>query len=187
MKPLCGILLAAGEGQRFGSNKLLHPLADGKPLLLHGLHRLKAAMPRTVVVVNAADGKVKALLAHEGVEVVENPDSQEGMGGSIACGVRACTEAGGWVIALADMPYLRIKTIMSVAQGLRDRHSICAPLHEGQRGHPVGFGAAYVEALMQLHGEDGARHIIRDNHRHLKLFETSDPGVITDIDYPDDL
>lgn len=187
MKRFCGILLAAGTGERFGGNKLFEPLSDGRSMLQHALRRLKAALPQTLVVVNPRNEVLSRLLEREAVEVVANPNAGSGMGGSIACGVQAAAEADGWVIALADMPYIRTKTILGVAAGLQDRRSICAPRYEGHRGHPVGFGSAHGAALMQLSGDEGARSVVAANRDSLILFDTADRGVITDIDYPHDL
>jgi molybdenum cofactor cytidylyltransferase len=187
MSRLSGILLAAGAGRRFGSNKLLHPLEDGTPLVLRAARTLLAALPHTLAVVNPADSEVIDLLEKEGVAVVPNPDAQAGMGSSIARGVQASCEADGWVIALADMPFLQTRTILSVEAGIRQSDSICAPRYGDRRGHPVGFGRAYAGLLMQLDGDEGARHIVAANRENLALFETADRGAVADIDYPQDI
>jgi molybdenum cofactor cytidylyltransferase len=187
MPQVTGILLAAGLSRRFGSNKLLHPLANGIPLVIHATRRLQKVLPRCLVVVNAQDHATSELLESESVQVVFNNDTERGMGTSIACGVRASLHSHGWVIALADMPYLNASTIRSVAAGIRDRNSICAPLYGNQRGHPVGFGSAYAEELIDLSGNEGARRIIAANRDCLELFATQDSGAIADIDYPQDI
>lgn len=187
MRRISGILLAAGLGRRFGSNKLLHPLGDGIPLVLHSVRTLQTVLPDTLVVVNAQDHGTIALLESEGLNMVLNHSAGAGMGTSIASGVRARQSAEGWVIAMADMPCLRQKTIRAVAAGLQNPSSICAPSYEGQRGHPVGFGCGYADALMELSADEGARHIISANWERLELFETSDQGVIIDIDHRKDL
>lgn len=187
MKRPCGILLAAGSGRRFGSNKLLHPLDDGIPLLLHSVRRLKAALPQTFVVVDPADGRVSELLSEEGVELVLNPDAAMGMGRSLASGVGSTADAGGWVIALADMPWIQPQTIQAVAEQIDGEHAIVAPCYRGKRGHPVGFGRGYAEALMKLDNDEGARNIVAANRQHLTLLDTNDRGSVADIDCPGDV
>lgn len=187
MSQISGILLAAGQGTRFGSNKLLHPLQDGTPMVLQCARTLKAALPHSLVVVNARDSEVIELLEREGIDIVLNPSAEVGMGTSIARGVQASRRADGWVIALADMPWLQPATIRAVAAGLQRADSICAPQYNNRRGHPVAFGRAYAKALMQLGGDVGARQIIEDNAAQLLLLETDDRGVICDIDCPEDL
>lgn len=187
MNTLCGILLAAGTGGRFGSNKLLHPLADGTTLLLNSARRLHEVMQEILVVVNADDDRVQQLLSAEGIEFVPNHDASRGMGSSLACGVMASATAKGWVIALADMPWIQPQTIRAIATSLDDETVIAAPCYRGQRGHPVGFGRRYAEELMRLQGDEGAKRIIASNQRHLTLFDTNDAGVIADIDTLHDL
>jgi len=187
MTKLTGILLAAGRGIRFGANKLHTPLSNGIPLIIHSARLLKAALPDTVVVVNPSDRKSIALLERENIRTVLNHSAEAGMGTSIAQGVYDTIQSDGWVIALADMPYLKTRTILSVANSLRHDYSICAPRYGNRRGHPVAFGRGYAEALKQLDGDEGARRIITGNRVYLELIETEDPGVITDVDYPQDI
>lgn len=54
------------------------------------------------------------------------------------------------------------------------------------RGHPVGFSQVYINELLALNGDIGARNIIKNNQEQLELVLTDDEGVIRDIDYPDD-
>lgn len=187
MKNHCGILLAAGAGRRFGGNKLLHPLADGTPLILSSLRTLNEIVPRTFVVVDAEDERVIELLSGEAVELVLNPNASRGMGSSLACGVKAAASADGWIIALADMPWVQPQTIQTVLTSLDAERTICAPCYKGQRGHPVGFGRGYAEALMGLDGDEGARSVVAANRNNLTLIDTADPGVVADIDYPYEL
>lgn len=182
-----GILLAAGQSRRFGSDKLLQPLPDGTPLALAAAANLRTALPDTVAVVARADSAVAGLLHTAGIPVVVNPGAEAGMGTSIACGVRARDSAAGWVIALADMPFIRPETIAAVAAALVDEQVIGAPLYADKRGHPVGFGAAYREALLGLDGDVGARGIVQAHADRLCLVPTDDAGVLRDIDRPADL
>lgn len=182
-----GILLAAGQSRRFGGNKLLHPLADGIAVVVHSARRLQSVLPRTIVVVNASDRETIELLENEHVQIVLNHQAKSGMGTSIACGVRASRDADGWVIALADMPYIKTRTLRNVAAGITGDSSICAPVYCGRRGHPVGFGRAYADELMRLANDKGARRILSDNRVYLDLVESHDKGVVADIDRPEDV
>lgn len=182
-----GILLAAGSSRRFGADKLLHPLADRQPMALVSAQRLKTAVPDTLVVIADGDSELARLLNAAGIRVVVNPRPGDGIGSSIACGVRASKEAAGWVIALGDMPYIPPEIITQVAYGLDHTQSICAPVHDGQRGHPVGFARDYGDQLSRLCTDQGAREVIRRHRTHLRLIETAQAGVIQDIDHPTDL
>ena len=182
---ITGVLLAAGQGRRFGGNKLLHMIDDGQPMVLASARQLQAAVPRAIVVVDNPDGEVAGLLRREGLEVVANPRAAEGMGTSIARGVAASPGAHGWIIAMADMPYIPATLIRQLAGCLEDGASIVAPVYRGQRWHPVGIAARHAEEHMRLAGDEGARGIMRDHGDALVLIEVGVAGVVTDIDTPD--
>ena len=172
--PITGILLAAGASSRFGSNKLLYPLEDGVPMVVAAARRLRAAIPRSVAVVDAPDSEVAALLRGESLDIVVNPEAGRGMGSSLARGVAATPAVAGWVIALADMPYIPVPVIREVAGRLAAGASVVAPVYRGRRGHPVGFAARHASALMQLQGDAGARGVVDANtgsvsYTHLTL------------------
>jgi molybdenum cofactor cytidylyltransferase len=122
-----------------------------------------------------------------GTEVVVCVDAEQGMGNSLACGIRASLEAKGWVIALADMPWIKPGTIKQITNELNSGAAIIAPIWQGQRGHPVGFSAIFGSELAQLQGDTGAKSLIQANIHHLKLIDCNDPGILQDIDYPADL
>jgi molybdenum cofactor cytidylyltransferase len=182
-----GILLAAGQGRRFGTDKLLHPLADGTPMAIAAARRLLAALPHSIAVVADAEGELAGQLAQLGLQVVANPKAAQGMGTSIACGVAASRVARGWVIALADMPWVPPGVIREVAGALLQGADIVAPVCQGRRGHPVGFSARHGAALRELRGDAGARGIIATHRAALQLIETDERGVIIDVDVPESL
>lgn len=179
-----GILLAAGQGRRFGADKLLQPLADGTLMALAAARQLQAVLPHSIAVVADAEGELAGQLARLGLQVVANPHTAQGMGTSIACGVAACPAARGWVIALADMPWVPESIIRAVAGALEQGADIVAPVCQGRRGHPAGFAARHGAALQQLRGEAGARAIITAHRASLQLIETTDLGVLLDVDEP---
>lgn len=183
----CGILLAAGRSTRFGSDKLLHPLLDGTPVALASARAMLATMPRVLAAVNQDNPALARLLAAEGIETISTSAENEGMGSSLAACIAASTDAAGWVVALADMPYIRQQTISSVLAALQSGTPLAAPAFQGQRGHPVGFSSRFRQALLALHGDEGARHLLREYQATIELLECDDPGVIRDIDQPGDL
>ena len=181
---IAGVLLAAGRGTRFGTHKLLHRLPDGLMIAEHAARNLIVALPNSVAVVRLGDGALCEMLTGLGLSIVECAQATQGMGASIACGVAATPNADGWIIALADMPWIRPRTIYTVAQQVRTGGGIAAPLYQGQRGHPVGFSATYKASLLALDGDTGAREVLDAARDHLVLTITDDAGVVLDIDVP---
>jgi molybdenum cofactor cytidylyltransferase len=180
------ILLAAGSGTRFGSQKLLARLPEGKRIVEASARRLLAQYER-VVAVTGEDDEVRACLAEAGCDVVVNPHATEGMGTSLACGVAHARDSASWLIALADMPFVRQETLAGIqAAGQIDTH-IVVPQFNQLRGHPVRFPAAVAEDLLALKGDRGARALFERRASRLLVWETDDSGVLADIDTLDDL
>lgn len=177
-----GILLAAGASRRFGSNKLLHPMDGDTPMLFVTAKKLLSVLPKCITVINEELMPYAAQLEQLGMSVVVNQQPKRGMGTSIACGVEASQEASGWLITLADMPYVKTTTLQQLVDRLSAGADIVAPLYRQQRGHPVGFQQRYKDELMALHDDIGARPVIARHRNQLELIQCTDAGVIRDVD-----
>jgi molybdenum cofactor cytidylyltransferase len=187
-----GILLAAGYSTRFGSNKLLQPLPAGSPeagvpIALASARHLADVLPDSIAVVRPRAQRLGKLLREAGYKTVVCRNAAEGMGVSLAAGIRAAADADGWVIALADMPFIRPQTIRVVAEGLAEGAAIVAPSYRGERGHPVGFARRFLDELSALRGDAGARDVLARHTDSMALREVDDPGVLRDVDEPSDL
>jgi len=182
----CAILLAAGRAQRFGADKLMHPLA-GRPMACVSATALQQVLPDTLAVTRPDQQALIEQLAAQGVAAITLSESNGGMGMSIAAGVAARADAKGWLIALADMPFIQPATIARVLAALQNGSPIAAPVYRGQRGHPVGFSAAFGEALRALRSDAGARELLQRHAAEITLIACDDPGILADIDTPADL
>ncbi len=184
---IVGILLAAGQSSRFGSHKLLHLLPNGTPMAVATLRNLAQGVDEVIAVVRPKDSELIALLSQEGARVIPCSNAEQGMGASLACGISAAREADGWLIALADMPYVPVEVVHALATQLKAGAAIVAPAYQGQRGHPVGFNCAFYPALSALTADQGARRILEHNAKQLSLISVSAPGILRDIDTIADL
>ena len=190
-----GILLAAGHGRRFGNrvgdhidnNKLLHPLADRRPLALVSALTLRAAIPDLLAVVQSDNTALQARFDQHGIPWLGVRN--DGMGDSLAAAVAATRQrvGAGWVVALADMPFLQPATIATVAAAIEAGAPLAAPTYRGARGHPVGMAARFADDLAALRGDEGARTLLQTHAAALQHLPTDDPGTLHDIDTPDDL
>lgn len=189
MSDYAAILLAAGSGSRFDpvgmKNKLLAPLADGCAVAVASAASLLAILPHVLAVVRPGAEQLCSELRAIGCEVTVCPQANEGMGTSLAHAVAQASDAAGWLVALADMPYLKPATIKALVDALRDGADIAAPLCNGRRGNPVAFGRTHLSYLLTLSGDVGARSLLQDYP--VTLVEVDDPGVHLDIDLPQDL
>jgi molybdenum cofactor cytidylyltransferase len=186
-KAMVGVLLAAGEGVRFGGGKLVHPLDDGSAIAAHAARNLVAAGLDVVAVVRAGDFPLADILEAEGCQVTPCAQSVNGMGHTLAHGVAASRDAAGWIVALGDMPRVKPATIEAIAGALAAGAAIVAPVYRGERGHPVGFASRLRDELTQLAGDTGAKAVLQRHAEEIVLLECDDPGVVLDIDRKADL
>ena len=188
---IVGILLAAGRATRFGSDKLLCVLPGsdvaGECIGATSARHLLAAVSHVIAVVRPDDPALASALGAVGARVVRCANADDGMGASLAHGVHATSNAAGWIVALADMPWIRPATIARVFAALADGASVAAPFHDGERGHPVGFGKSFYEALAALTGDEGAKALVAANRDRVVRIDVDDPGILRDVDTPEDL
>jgi len=179
---IVGLLLAAGASRRFGADKLAHALPHGVVVAVQAARHLKAELERVVAVVRPGSEATAQALAAEGCEVVVCEQADEGMGASLACGARAAGEAAGYLVALADMPFVRPSSIAALRDALAGGAALVAPFFRTRRGHPVGIAGRFRAELEALRGDEGARGLLAAHAAELVKVPVGDPGVIRDID-----
>ena len=184
---IVGILLAAGRGHRFGGDKLEHLLPDGRPLAVAAADHLLPACDRLIAVVRPGAQRLAELLGAAGCETIVCDQADAGMGHSLAAAIRATPGAAGWVVALADMPFIATGSHRSVVAALRLGASLAATEFQGQRGHPVGFAGHWFAQLSQLTGDQGAKALLQAHGAAMTLCPVDDCGVLKDIDRRGDL
>lgn len=187
-----GILLAAGSAKRFGSNKLLQALPPGTPdagmpIALAAAKHLIGALPDSIAVLRPRAQKLGKLLRDAGCNTVVCKNAANGMGTSLAAGIKASADADGWVVVLADMPFIRPETTRAIVRALAEGAAIAAPSYRGERGHPVGFARRFYDELIGLQGDAGARQVMMQHSDSITTLDVDDSGVLRDIDKPSDL
>ncbi|RJG00143.1 nucleotidyltransferase family protein [Noviherbaspirillum saxi] len=184
-----GILLAAGSGRRFDpsgeKDKLQQVLADGTTVAVAAARHLLAAMPSVTAVVRADNIQLATQLKDAGCDVTLCEAAVQGMAVSLVHALSETRESAGWVIALADMPFVQPATIQALAATLDAGAGIAVPTQNGRRGNPVAFSRIHLDELLSLRGDEGARRLLQ-RHPVIEI-ETSDPGIVRDIDTLEDL
>ena len=121
------------------------------------------------------------------MQVIINPNAEQGLGTSLAQGIAHSSSSQGWLIALADMPFIQIETMRAVAESLMKGAKIAAPCYQGKRGHPVGFAQQFKDELLQLDQDTGANQLLKRYASQVHAIPTEDSGILQDIDRLDDL
>lgn len=184
---IVGLLLAAGSATRFGSDKLQHSLPHGVAIAVQAARHLRSGVSRVVAVVRPGSEQLSENLKKEHCEIVVCENAAEGMGASLACAARAAGPAEGYLVALADMPFVRPSSIAAVRDALAGGAPLVAPFWRARRGHPVGIAGQFFEQLLSLRGDEGAKALLAANQGRIMKIPVGDPGVIRDIDTPADL
>lgn len=192
MNGIVGILLAAGFSRRFGQqDKLTHVLANGDAIAVSAAKHLIEAIPTSIAVVRHTSMALADTLTSMGYQLVFCEDQEQVMADSFTKGIRFASQlknpTRGFIMTLADMPYIQPETIRDVGEALCNCHSIVIPTYLAQRGHPVGFSASFRDELEALTGDEGARAVIKRHPQQVHLLPTHDAGILMDIDVPSDL
>ncbi len=180
------VVVAAGQGSRFKGprHKLDQPLAGSTVLGCTLRHAIESGLP---VVVVTTEPFLSIALQHvplRDVVILPPEEARRGMGNSIAAGVAERAASAGWLVLPGDMPLVRSNTLSAVAAALAE-HTVVQAQYRGRRGHPVGFSSELYSELVGLEGDEGARRVVARYPVHGE--ELDDPGVLVDIDTPEDL
>jgi molybdenum cofactor cytidylyltransferase len=182
------VVLAAGASRRFGAPKQLLPWKECT-LLEHVVDVALAAQADPVIVVLGFEADAcRAALGDRPVRVVVNHDWAEGQSTSVRAGLAALpANTSAALFPLVDQPGVTSALINALIE--RHRATLAPvvwPEHMGQRGNPVLFDRITFPQLMRLTGDTGGRPVLAAHAQHAERVPVSDPGVLFDIDTPDD-
>ena len=193
---VAGVLLAAGEGSRFGQPKALVEL-NGQTLAERGVGLLRAGGADPILVVTGA-----VPLELDRTLTVDNPLWRTGMGSSLRAALQALSEAargpdigpemgtdiGAVVVALADQPLVGAEAVARLIAAYRGGASVAVAAYDGQPRNPVLLAREHwPEVIATATGDQGARTFLRTRPELVTLVECGDTGRPDDIDTPADL
>jgi len=185
------ILLAAGPSSRLGQAKQLVRL-DGESLVRRAARLVLSTDPVSLTVVTGfADDAVRHELSDLPVGIIRNDDWEQGMGGSIACGVQNITEeVDGVLITLCDQWRLEGRDLFSLLScRLADISRITTASWSRDKariyGAPTLFPRYYIRELKNLKGSKGAKALIGRNLENVQFVEMENAAY--DLDRPEDL
>ncbi len=186
-KSVVAVIPAAGPSTRMGVlDKLMLPVS-GIPLLRRTVDSVLHCVDEVVVVVSAErSDEVVELMESDGIVVV-NPRPEDGIGSSIAAGVRSASESRGYLVLPGDMPLVLSETISKlVASFVAAQDKIVVPVRDGRRGQPAIFPHWAKVDLCTLNGDSDGVAITRQHAERVVGVQVSDSGIWRDIDRPDD-
>ena len=176
-----GLILAAGEGTRFGEQSKLLADLQGRPVLEHAIRAQCAVkeLDRVVVVLGSHAAGILAAVDLIDAEPVICEQWREGMSASLRCGVEALPDAERVIVTLGDQPLVTPEVITRFLEAEPGTRAT----YDGRPGHPVVLGAEQLRAVKDLEGDRGARELLGD----APTIECASLCCGRDIDTPDDL
>jgi CTP:molybdopterin cytidylyltransferase MocA len=190
---VAAVIVAAGAGRRLGGTaKALLPYHGQSYLATIAATARGAGLVDAVVVVGEPFGREVAAHARQlGLRVRVNPAPARGMASSVALGFAAIANgpaAAAWLWPV-DHPAVRGATLSRLIDALGDAlgdADVAQPRHAGLGGHPPLIARALWPRLAACGAApDGARSVLRA--ARVVAVEVDDPGVVYDVDTPDDL
>lgn len=184
-----GLLLAAGEGRRFGKPKALAELG-GEPFVTRAVRALTDGGCEPVLVVLGARAEEVRSLLPDSVTAAYAEDWAEGMGASLRAGLEALSSLDlspdAALVHLVDLPGVGAEAVARVrAQAGPD--VVARAAFHGRPGHPVLLGRRWWSEIAALaHGDRGARDWLA-RRTDVRLVECGDVARGTDVDTPQDL
>jgi molybdenum cofactor cytidylyltransferase len=177
-----GLILAAGEGRRFGGTKQLAELR-GRPLLEYALQAMAKVSPRVVVLGHAAD-KIRRGVNMHGASVVVCEEWDEGQAASLRAGLAALAGCDAVVVVLGDQPGITAEAVAAVVAAAGDEDAVRAT-YDGTPGHPVLLRRPLLERAAELRGDTGFRDLLESaTVREVEIGALADPA---DIDTREEL
>jgi CTP:molybdopterin cytidylyltransferase MocA len=177
---LAGLVLAGGEGSRFGGPKAWALLPDGRTFLEACTVSLRAGGAAPVVATlppGSDDPQVR------GLAVVPLPEPGLDMYASLRIGLQRLAGEEEWAsVALlpVDHPLVQSETIAALA---RSQSAAAIPIHHGKHGHPVVIDRATAEMIAsgELPGPT-LREVLREIGA--VDIEIDDPGAVANCNTP---
>ena len=174
------ILEAAGNSTRFGSNKLLHIMDDGRPMIASIFDAVRPLDVYKKILVTQYDD-IAEMAA--GFDVVMNDRPDLGISRSMQLGLAAAGDADAYMFCVCDQPGLSTSTIKKLIEAYKKGTAgIVSLAWQGKMCNPKIFSSRYREELMRLSGDTGGRQIIAAHKDDLLLIEAESEDEVKDID-----
>jgi molybdenum cofactor cytidylyltransferase len=194
-----GVILAAGDSSRMGTDKALlpwPPQVTGRPpsketFLSAAIRSLTLATDFILVVAGKNEAALAPVAYANGASLVTNPDPSRGQFSSLQLGLHEVLNRGrdAAVITLVDRPPVSAATV----QLLRDAFESASqniwavvPEYSGKHGHPYLAGRELIEVFLQASPTASARDVEHCYQSHIQYLAVNDPFVALNINTPED-
>jgi molybdenum cofactor cytidylyltransferase len=195
----CGVILAAGESTRMGSDKALLPWPpvanrvpfSGETFLSAAIRALSSATDQVVVVVGTNEPQLAPVVYAAGGSLVRNPAPENGQFSSLRVGLQEVLNLGrdAVMITLVDRPPVGAAVLASLRAAFEAAPSevwAVVPEFNGRHGHPFLAGREMIEAFLRAPVTATAREVEHQHQQHLQYAPVDDPHVAMNVNTPED-
>ncbi len=188
-KTVAAVVLAAGSSRRMGDiNKLMLSI-EGTPMVVRVVEALeRSRVDRILIVTGHQSERISEALSGRKVELVHNPDHEEGIGTSIRTGISTLgKDFDGALIVLADMPWVGTEVVDRLIHAFTeaDERSIFIPSVGGKRGNPILWSSRHFPELLGLAGDVGGKGLFNRCSEAICHVEVESTAIRLDVDTPD--
>ncbi len=194
-----GVILAAGESSRMGTDKGLLPwppqaagqAPQGETFLSAVIRSLSLSTDFVVVVAGQNEAVLAPVVYANGASIVVNPEPSRGQFSSLQVGLQDVLNRGrdAAMITLVDRPPVRPATVDLLRVAFATAPATIwavVPEFSGQHGHPLLAGRELIEAFLQAPATANARDIEHQHQEHIRYVAVSDPFVALNVNTPED-
>ncbi len=186
---ITAIILSAGESKRMGTPKPLL-MINHETFLAHIISLIRKSKVGSIMVVLGSQAElIRKKIPLNDVELVFNDDFAQGQLSSLKVGLRAIKntkDIEGVMVFLVDHPLISVDLINKLLDKFYGSgNRIVVPTYKGRRGHPVIFPKLLFSELMTAPNQQGARTVLRNNQAQIVELDTSEEGILLDIDTPE--
>jgi molybdenum cofactor cytidylyltransferase len=194
-----GVILAAGESSRMGTDKALLPwppqvagqLPSKETFLSAAIRSLTLATDFILIVTGRNEAALAPIAYANGASVITNPDPSRGQFSSLQVGLHEVLNRGrdAAVITLVDRPPVTVATVQLLRDAFesapQDIWSVVPEL-DGKHGHPYLVGRELIEVFLQATATGSAREVEHRYQAHIQYVAVDDPFVAVNINTPED-
>lgn len=195
----CGVILAAGESSRMGTDKALLPWppavagrsSQGQTFLSAAIRLLIVPTDLVIVVAGKNEPSLAPIVYAEGAFLVQNPEPELGQFSSLRVGLHEVLNRGrdGAIVTLVDRPPVSpatLEKLMAAFAVAPVSKWAVVPEHGGKHGHPILLGREMIEAFLRAPASATAREIEHQNQPHIDYVPVDDPLVAVNVNTPED-
>jgi len=185
---IAGLILAAGESSRMGTDKATLTYRGQTFLELIVQTLREVGIDPIAVVLGHHAQEIQRHVKIEAAQVVINPDYTSGQTSSLQVGLRSliADNLEAIVLCLVDHPAVSAETVRRLVATFRECGApVVIPTCRGRRGHPVLIGRQVFGELLRLASDTGADSVLRKYRQATQFVEVEDEGVVIDVDDPE--